>query len=139
MEDWIAGLIGALVGSTLTFIASYLMLRFNYRQLFAQTVSQSRNCWLNKMRENIAIMLAEGRKNACSYKSKEFYVAKNEVLLRLNTSEPLHLMLFHEIEKIEQAKDENLYNQYEENIIKIYEELLKREWERVKKEAKGER
>lgn len=136
MEEWIAGLIGAIIGALITFIVSILTLRFNYKQLFAQTVSQSRNQWLNEMRENISIMLAEACKCMNTYKSREYYIAQNQVLLRMNNREPLHLMLTQEIKKLESCTV-NTFRTCEANILAISEALLKREWELVKKEAKG--
>ena len=136
--EWISGLICTLVGVLIGFVSSILTLRFNYKQLFAQTVSQSRNLWLNEMRENISIMLAEACKCMNTYKSKEYYIAQNQVLLRMNNSEPLHLMLTHEIKKLEHCTVDT-FRICEENILAISEVLLKREWELVKKEAKGEK
>lgn len=138
MNEWLAGLIGAIIGSILTFIATILTLRFNYKQLYAQTVSQSRNQWLNEMREYISVMLAEACKYMTAYKSKEYYVAQNQVLLRMNNREPLHLMLTQEIKKLETCTSET-FRACESNILAISELLLKNEWEKVKKEAKGEK
>ena len=132
MNDFLIGLIGVVVGS----IGTYFTLKYQYRQLFAETVSKSRNKWLNEMRENISEMLAEACKAGDGYKSDKYYKAKNQVLLRLNTKEPLHLMLKQQIELLEQCNSQN-YKNIEKNIIDISEVLLKREWERVKREAKG--
>lgn len=137
MEGWIAALIGAVSGAVVSFLVTYFTLRFNYRQLFAETVSQSRNQWLNEMRENISIMLAEACKCVGTLKTKEYYVAQNQVLLRMNNSEPLHLMLTQEIESLEQDGTVKGFQIHRENVLAISEKLLKREWERVKKEAKG--
>lgn len=133
------GLIGALIGALITFLATFFTLRFNYRQLFAQTVSQSRNQWLNEIRENISIMLAEACKSVGSYKTKEYYIAQNQVLLRMNNTEPLHLMLTQEIKLLEKSGNEKIFRLHEANILEISEKLLKKEWENVKKEAKGEK
>ena len=91
------GLIGAIVGALVTAVIGIFTLKFNYKQLFAETVSQSRNFWLNEMRENISIMLAEACKAGDYFKSEKYYVAQNQVLLRMNNKEPLHLMLTNEI------------------------------------------
>lgn len=137
MEEWLAGLIGAIIGATVSFFATFFTLRFNYKQLYAQTVSSSRNIWLNEMRENISIMLAEACKCINTYKSKEYYIAQNQILLRMNNKEPLHLRLTQEIKELEKYGDENSFRKHEANILAISEVLLKREWEHVKKEAKG--
>ena len=139
MEGWLAALIGAIVGGLVTFVATFFTLRFNYRQLFAQTVSQSRNQWLNEMRENISIMLAEACKCIGQLKSKEYYIAQNQVLLRMNNAEPLHLKLTQEIKALEKSGDEEVFRMHEANILAVSEILLKYEWENVKKEAKGKK
>ena len=132
MNDFLIGFIGVIIGA----LGTYFTLKYQYRQLFAETVSQSRNKWLNEMRENISEMLAIARKECDSFKSKDYYSAQNMVLLRLNTKEPLHLMLKQQIEQLEQCNSQN-YKNIEKNIIDISEVLLKREWERVKREAQG--
>lgn len=133
MSEIIAALIGCLVGV----LGSYFTLRFNYRQLFAETVSQSRNHWLNEMRENISVMLAEACKCVGPLKSKEYYIAQNQVLLRMNNVEPLHLMLTKEIRELERSGSAADFRLHRDNILTISEKLLKREWEHVKDEAKG--
>ena len=55
-------------------------------------------------------------------------------MLRLNLNEPLHLMLKNEILQLDNGKDDKTI----EKIILISQSLLKEEWEKVKKEAKGE-
>ena len=55
-------------------------------------------------------------------------------MLRLNLNEPLHLMLKNEILHLDNGKDDKTI----EKIILISQSLLKEEWEKVKKEAKGE-
>ena len=57
----------------------------------------------------------------------------------MNNSEPLHLMLTQEIRELEKYGDENSFRLHEANILAISEALLKREWEHVKEEAKGEK
>ena len=54
-------------------------------------------------------------------------------MLRLNLNEPLHLMLKNEILNLDNNSDEKTI----ENIIAISQTLLKEEWEKVKKEARG--
>lgn len=137
MDVWLGGVLGAVIGAFVSFLVTYFTLRFYYKQLFAETVSQSRNQWLNEMRENISIMLAEACKCIGQLKSNAYYVAQNQVLLRMNNSEPLHLMLTQEIEKLEKYGDEISFRLHRDNILEISEKLLKREWEHVKKEAKG--
>ena len=138
MNDYITAVVSALVGAIIGTIGTYFTLRYNYRQLFADTVSKSRNKWLDEMRENISIMLAEARKKLSDgYDKTKFYIVRNQVLLRLNGSEPKHALLKKEIERYETCQSLSEIINIEENILIISEPLLKREWERVKKEAKG--
>lgn len=148
----IIALSGVVLSVGISFIVSLWTRRYNYNQLFAETVSESRNKWLNEMRGFISTMLAEVKnscslgkgkkicKNAdCQFKSadtrtKEYWKARNEIMLRLNLNEPLHLMLKNEILTL----DNNNNKKTIENIISISQLLLKEEWEKVKKEAKGE-
>lgn len=148
----IIALSGAILSIGISLIISLWTRRYNYNQLFAETVSKSRNKWLNEMRGFISTMLAEV-KNSCSLgkgkeicknadyqfksadtRTKEYWKARNEIMLRLNLNEPLHLMLKNEILQLDNGKD----NKTIENIISISQLLLKEEWEKVKKEAKGE-
>ena len=141
MEEWIEIMLTAIGGAIIGFVASLLALRFNYKQLFAETVSKSRNVWLNEMRENISILLAESSvkfdKNNPSFDIVTYHKAKNQVLLRMNNSEPLHLMLTKEIKSLDNCTDENSVRMCQENILTTAEQILKREWEHVKTEAKG--
>ena len=152
METWLITLICAIISAVISLTLSYFTNRYNYRHLFAETVSQSRNEWLNEMRGFISTMLAEVKNPCPSGKDKdickkaecqlqgtdtrtnEYWKARNEIMLRLNLNEPLHLMLKNEILQLDNGKD----NKTIENIISISQLLLKEEWEKVKKEAKGE-
>lgn len=145
MEDWQITLLCALIAAVVSMITSNITTRFSYKQLFAETVSQSRNKWLNEMREFISTMLTEVQK-PCSNKNaqdndssahhertSDYWKARNEIMLRLNLNEPLHLMLKNEILNLDNNSDEKTI----ENIIAISQTLLKEEWEKVKKEARG--
>ena len=146
-------LVGVLVSALVSWLVSKKTIKYNYKELFAETVSKSRNKWLNAMRDFISTMLAEVQnpcpiakddevcKNAeCVLKSNntlrtnKYWKARNEILLRLNLSEPLHLMLRNEILQLDSNNNEKTI----EDIILISQSLLKEEWEKVKKEAKGE-
>ena len=132
----IIALCGVVLSTGISLLIAFLSRRYNYHSLYAEIVSKSRNHWLNEMRKNISTMLAEACKAGDNYKSNKYYQSQNQVLMRLNTKEPLHVMLKKQIELLEQCNSQN-YKNIKKNIIKISEVLLKREWERVKKEAKG--
>ncbi len=129
----IIALSGAILSVGISLIISLWTRRYNYNQLFAETVSESRNKWLNEMRDFISTILAEV-KQSNNEQSNEYWKARNEIMLRLNLNEPLHLMLKNEILQLDNGKDDKTI----EKIILISQSLLKEEWEKVKKEAKGE-
>ena len=62
MGEWGSGLIGAIIGAVISGVLSFLVLRFNYRQLYAEIVSKSRDEWLGQMRDHLSKLLAEIRK-----------------------------------------------------------------------------
>ena len=129
-------LAGVILSVGLSFLVSMLTRKFNYHHLYAEVVSQSRNQWLNEMRQYISLMLAEAMKCQNTYKSKEYYKARNEVILRLNIKEPLHLMLENSILRLDNCTSQNFFA-IERNIVEVSRRLLKIEWDRVRKEAKG--
>lgn len=146
MEKWQITLLCGIIAAVVSMITSNITTRFSYKQLFAETVSKSRNKWLNEMRDFISTMLTEVQKH-CSNKNaqdndsssahhertSDYWKARNEIMLRLNLNEPLHLMLKNEILNLDNNSDEKTI----ENIIAISQTLLKEEWEKVKKEARG--
>lgn len=108
-----------------------------YKKIFSETVSESRNKWINELRQNISIVLSEatiGQKKD----TEEIYKSYNEVLLRLNLTEPLHLMLSYELKKLLKCTEDD-FNEIQENIVLLSQQIHKTEWERVKKEARGGR
>lgn len=136
MGDVGSGLIGAAVGALLSFVVSFLTLRFSYKNLYAEVVSKSRDNWLNEMRQYISTMLAEAIKTQDCFKPKEYYIARNEVILRLNPNEPAHIILKNEISRLDNCTTED-YGIIEKNILDASRLILKTEWDRVRKEAKG--
>lgn len=134
--------IGAVIGALVTGVIGYLTWRFNCKQLYAQTVSGSRNIWLTQMREYIAKMLANSqydganKKPVCAERQIEYFENRNQILLRLNDKEAYHIALRKLIYQLDDNKtDENIHK----SIIEISQLMLKEEWEKVKREAKGEK
>lgn len=144
MSDGITPALIALGGVFLSAFVSYLVsvktTRYNYKQLFAETVSQSRNKWLNEMRGFISTILEVAKKECVSGKepvaSDEYLKARAEILLRLNMKESLHIFLENEIEKLDHANSNNV-DDISRKILTISRTILKEEWEKVKAEAKG--
>ena len=155
--EWKAGIIGAIIGALITFVASCLTLRFNYKQLFAKTVSSTREKWLCIFRENLSKFLAcaeilngdefiEGDKdsndnNACrkSEYKKEFYETRGMIVSRLNMDEELHVLMFASINQIDCEKKDLVFVAKREYIYDVARKLMKEEWQRVKDEARGKR
>ena len=79
----IIALSGVVLSVGISFIVSLWTRRYNYNQLFAETVSESRNKWLNEMRGFISTMLAEAQSRN-SGRTKKYWKARNEIMLRLN-------------------------------------------------------
>ena len=149
MEEWVAALLGAIGGALLSFLASWLTLKFNYHQLFAETVSKNRMEWINVWRENISKFLACAEiLQKCSlttecdnckiveYK-KEFYESRAMITSRLNMDEELHVLMFAAINQIDFKTPDLEFAAMREYILELARKILKPEWERVKKEAKG--
>ena len=91
------------------------------------------------MRDFISTMLAEAQFQNPKHRThtKKYWKARNEIVLRLNLTEPLHQALFNEIKQLDCINNSN-QEQTINNIITFSQEILKEEWEKVKSEAKGE-
>lgn len=154
MDSAIIGLIGGLIGSLITLVIGLLTTRFSYNNLFADTISKSRNNWINIWRDELSNFLAIAdmlrhettTKKACNEHEyiellKEYHIAKNKIIMRLNLNEKRHQEVYLLINKI--AYEEPLYNDdykiAKEALMAVSRDLLKEEWERVKLEAKGKR
>lgn len=134
MIEAVFGFVGAVFGAALTYIATH-------RQLYSETVSKRRNIWLNEMREYISEMLAyretivrNSHKSDNQSRLVKYEIAKNQVLIRLNSNEEKHRMLEKEIIKLDAP---NGYRKARNKIVIISRSILKEEWEKVKRESKG--
>lgn len=137
METWLITLICAIISAVISLTLSYFTNRYNYRHLFAETVSQSRNEWLNEMREFISSMLAEVRKQPLT-RGDEYWKCRNQIVLRLNRNEPLHKELDFQIHLLDCCPFSDI-EEISSTITDISNNILKEEWEKVKDEARGKR
>ena len=149
-EQLLSGLIGAIVGALIVFITSILTLRFNYHQLFAETVSKNRMEWINVWRENISKFLScaeilhtnvktdDNKKELLEYE-KELLEARAMVITRLNTHEKDHILMYGALTQIDYSPSSSAFYAQQVAIIELARKILKPEWERVKSEAKGKR
>lgn len=149
------GLVGVFLGIIISYIVSRWTKKYNYTQLYAETVSQSRNKWLNDMREYVSQLLSNKRRlfygnviddnviEVCN----RYDECKFQILMRLNLKEEYHrqlnalILALDDIVGIEQngnATEED-FKPIELGIIKVSQFIFKEEWEKVKKEAKGEK
>lgn len=155
MLEALFGFMGGLIASLITVWVARIK---NYGEI----VSERRNIWLNEMRNNISRMLAYKKAIDCVEEEikpqtqpqtqpqtktkgglfekkvkleKEYELAKNEVLIRLNLTEGKHQLLKAAIEEFDTQDDYDSIAA--EKILEISRGLLKDEWEKVKKETKG--
>lgn len=149
----IIALAGVILSTAISLIIGFWGKRYNYHHLFAETVSQSRNKWLNEMREYISEMLANKRRmvygNVDEMSAVEicnkYDTCKFQVLMRLNINESDHRQLRALIIELDgygvQKLGQKAVKQYEATelaIIEISRKILKEEWDKVKLESKGE-
>ena len=149
----IIALAGVILSTAISLIIGFWGKRYNYHHLFAETVSQSRNKWLNEMREYISEMLANKRRMVYGNTDEKSVVeicnkydtCKFQVLMRLNINESDHRQLRTLIIELDgygaQKLGQKAVKQYEATelaIIEISRKILKEEWDKVKLESKGE-
>lgn len=148
----ILSFIGALAGAIIGFIGSWLLLKYNYKDLFAKTVSSNRMDWINKFRDEIATVIGTVRilKNSeppyGDYRADILKAeqARGRLLTRLNMhterlgneynkvfAERLEALNFYAADKV---SEEDM-----QKLIELTRKILEPEWQRVKNEAKGER
>lgn len=139
-------LIGVLLSISITLIIGLCNNRYNYRQLYAETISTNRMDWINVWRENVSRFLAcaETLRNNRTCDSdeilkieKEMYAARSMVVSRLNLNEEDHKLMLVLMNKFTiHCNDEDFINQ-REAIVALARKILKPEWERLKDEARG--
>lgn len=135
----ISNFVTALIGIGGVLITSFCAFKRLQKTNMCKLISESRNIWINEMREYISKMLSIANKEQNQYKSSEYYYYRNQVLNRLNLKECKHIALKEQIKKLDQCSlSNNYYDLCEKNILAISRCIFKEEWERVKKEAKGE-
>lgn len=149
MSEYTGELLCGIAGVILGFISSYLLLRFNYRQLFAQTVSSSRMQWINSFREEIGIVVAAlqvcGDKNYINtndiiYQAEK---ARTKLLTRLNQDirkpgNELNKDMSEVLLGIDFSKQSSSeWKRIAEHLVDLTRKILEPEWKRVKDEARG--
>lgn len=150
-------LAGVVFSAIVSFIVSAAATRFNYKQLFAETVSKNRMEWINVWRENISTFLAcaeilhepssttpsecappRGRVPSNEEQTRfMLYQARAMITSRLNMEEELHKIMFSAINTLDWSPSNGKFAAQREYILETARQILKPEWERVKHEAKG--
>lgn len=156
MEGFYGALVGAIIGGFITSIVCVFTLRFSYHELYAKTVSSSRNEWINLWRDEISYFIALAdilksnnlnKENNSMDKGnylkllEEYNVSKNKIIMSLNLNEKKHqevYLLLTKIDSINNTNDIN-YNVTKECLMSVSRDLLKEEWERVKLEDRGKK
>lgn len=90
---------GVLATICVTLLIDLFKTRYNYRQLFATTVSQNRMDWINKWRENLSVFLAAAEVlhnnplNGDEHDKLMFELIKARTMVtsRLNMQEDMHM------------------------------------------------
>lgn len=154
-DEIVAALIavGGVIASILvTLLIDWLKTSFNYKDLYARTVSGNRTEWINVWRENVALFLANAETlQRCYHDKKDFpkdnpdaallyrdmIKARTMVTSRLNASEENHVLMFRALKNFEWNTDWENFVTQREFIENLTRQILKPEWERVKDEAKG--
>ena len=148
---WIA-LGGVIISVSLSTLIGLLSTRFNYKQLFAQTVSSNRMNWIDNFREEFSIFIGTAcylRNSSCHCKGykKEIITAERarvKLLTRLNQDTTKLGNEFNEV-FASRLNDINLYapatitSDKIEALISLSRAILEPEWNRVKREAKGKK
>ncbi len=148
MSELLSALIGTIIGA----IGSFLLLRFNYRQLFANVVSENRIEWMNSLRTNLSKFLAnaeilreiphpstQSKDTAQQYFTLKcsMFEARELVTTRLNLAKEQQHLLFVALKNLDYM-DDNFIAQ-REYIEELARKILRPEWESVKNEAKGKK
>ena len=153
MEGFWGALVGALIGGLITLFIGIFTLRFSYNDLYAKTISSSRNEWITVWRDEVSKFLAisdmlryekfdKDKVNSDYLKMlEEYHISKNKILMRLNLDERKHqeVYLLINIIAYENGLKNDEYKITKECLMAVTRDLLKEEWERVKLEAKGKK
>lgn len=141
----IIALVGVLIGTLISYIVAKKTSKFNYDELFAKNITTSRMEWINVWRTSISNFCTNVKVYA-SYKTNlgtneieivsKIEKAKNDILIRLNLNEEKHILFYKLITDLD-YRVISLNSDELEKIMYLGREILKEEWERVKKESRG--
>ena len=127
-QEVFSGILGAILGAGIT----ALTIRFNYRDLYARSISASRMEWINNFRECA---------NSTIYSAEK---ARTKILTRINLDttkrgNEYNKALSDILNNID-FKNPYIDNEpYEKALIELTRKILEPEWKRVKQEAGGDK
>lgn len=149
INEILSGVLGAILGAGV----SFLTLRYNYRDLYARSISTSRMEWINNFREEISIIVATVRtfsdkknneKNDDNFNMRilEAEKARAKLLLRLNldTSKPgneYNRVMLEVLSDFDFRNPSPNDEQKVKILIDLTRKILEPEWKKVKREAEG--
>lgn len=144
-----SGILGALLGAVVTAFT----IRFNYKDLYARSISKNRMEWINNFREEVAVIVAtlktiSGKKPEVSESNYSIIYsaekARAKLLTRLNldTSKKgneYNQVMADVLNEIDFKKSNQDNKSYEKALIDLSRKILEPEWNRVKREAGGDK
>ena len=147
MSDGFASLISGIIGAALGALGVIITLRFNYQKLFAKTVSQNRMDWINNFREELAIVIAATRRPCTDEMLFQAEKARAKLLTRLNQNTSKSGNEYNSVmaQRLEQVtfKSKRGFSPPDESVskelIELSRKILEPEWQRVKREARGQK
>ena len=141
LNDFVSGALGGIAGA----LVSFLGVRFNYRDLYAKTVSNNRMDWINNFREEVGLIVACLK---CK-KQDETYIynaekARAKLLTRLNqdtgrAGNEYNGVMTEVLNNINFTQNFPNHNDVADVLIDLSRKILEPEWQRVKDEAGGDR
>lgn len=149
INEILSGVLGALLGAGV----SFLTLRYNYRDLYARSISTSRMEWINNFREEVSIIVATVRsfsdkknneKNDDNFNmhilEAEKARAKLSLRLNLDTSKPgneYNRVMLEVLSDFDFRNPSSNDEQKVKILIDLSRKILEPEWKKVKREAEG--
>lgn len=137
--------VGALVGAIVSGFGILFVNKFNYRNMYAETVSSNRMDWINQFREEIGTVVAcieTPYVNRNSQQSVAAEKARAKLLTRLNmdttrTGNEYNAVMANVLCELNFWDASPPNRQCVETLLLLTRKILEPEWRRVKREADG--
>ena len=135
-SEFVSAIIGAIIGA----LTSLLVLRFNYHDLYARSISESRMNWIDNFREELSIIVAALKTGENNVLNAEKARAKLLTRLNLDTAKlgnEYNKVFADLLNSIKFGGQNAEQEETADRLIEIARKILEFEWQRVKKEAEG--